>query len=249
MRLLEKGVGVQLPEWVVEQTRAAGYCRMYYILGGKSVYADEMGCRPLHRGWLYLFPARKPYRITHDPADPINCLWLHLDLYPCDANTLVELDPAEAENVVLGCILKALEAELRTKRDEDVLRSLAEAFALCLERHPALRRMDAAAVAMLESIRSELFSPSLNVEALSLRFGYSPAHFIRVFRARFGMTPYSYITMLRMDAAARQLAKGVPVQQTAVLCGYADVKNFARAFKKAYGVPPSEYTRFYRPHA
>lgn len=249
MRLLEKGIGVQQADWKVDQPQAAGYCRMYYMLGGRAVYTDDIQTTPLCTGRLYLFPAQRPYRIRHDPAAPIHCMWMHVDLYPSDVSRLVELDPALPGNETLRGLLTSLESESLANSGEELYRCLAQALALYLRRHPDIKNIDGMAAEVLSGIRGELFSPSLGVEQLSRRFGYSASHFIRMFRAWFGMTPHHYITVLRMSAAARHLADGTSVQETAALCGYTDAKSFARAFKKIYSVPPSAYVRFYRPRA
>ncbi len=249
MRLLEKGIGVQQEDWKVDQPRAAGYCRMYYMLGGRAAYTDDTQSTPLRKGCLYLFPAQRPYCIRHDPAAPIHCMWMHIDLYPSDVSRLVVFDPALPGNETLRGLLTALESESLSDGGEELYLCLAQALTLYLRRHPDIKNIDGMAAEVLSCIRDELFSPSLGVEQLSRRFGYSVSHFIRVFRTWFGMTPHHYITVLRMSAAARHLTDGVPVQETAALCGYTDAKSFARAFKKIYGVPPSAYVRFYRPRA
>ena len=102
---------------------------------------------------------------------------------------------------------------------------------------------------ILEYVRKNLSSPALNINTVSQHFGYSAAHFIRLFRAGMGMTPYRYISLLRLSAASKFLLEGQTVCEAADACGYADVKTFSRAFKKSYGVPPSSYVAFYRPQA
>ena len=52
-----------------------------------------------------------------------------------------------------------------------------------------------------------------------------------------------------MTAAGRRLTEGCSVAEAAALCGYSDVKTFARAFKATFGVPPSAYPRLYRANA
>ncbi|MBQ7090702.1 MAG: cupin domain-containing protein, partial [Clostridia bacterium] len=88
MELLTHGVGVCSPDWSVFQEEPAGFSRVYYILSGDVVYRDGQQERPLQQGCLYLFPASRPYRITHDPKRPIECLWLHLDFFPYDVDRL-----------------------------------------------------------------------------------------------------------------------------------------------------------------
>ena len=59
-----------------------------------------------------------------------------------------------------------------------------------------------------------------------------------------GETPQSYITNIRMQKA-RQLLDNNAQQSTildiALRCGYEDQGAFGRAFKRFYGITPSEY--------
>ena len=102
---------------------------------------------------------------------------------------------------------------------------------------------------ILEYMRENISSPDLSVAAISKTVHYTPAHFIRWFRAGMGMTPYRYISLLRLNAATKLLSAGESVSVAATSCGYSDVKTFARAFKKNYGVAPSSYAAFYQPQA
>jgi AraC-like DNA-binding protein len=44
-----------------------------------------------------------------------------------------------------------------------------------------------------------------------------------------------------MEAARRQLADGRGVSEAAMLCGYSDVCNFSKMFKRMYGVSPKNW--------
>ncbi len=78
--------------------------------------------------------------------------------------------------------------------------------------------------------------------------------------SRLGMTPYllrqrlasvtdeplaTFVQRLRMRRARYFLDKHheLNVNDVAALCGYSDTPNFTRAFKKAFGITPSDYSR------
>lgn len=72
--------------------------------------------------------------------------------------------------------------------------------------------------------------------------GLSEFHFARMFRISFGMPPHAWIAERRLERA-RQLLKstGVPLQQVADACGYADLSHFSHRFRAAVGVSPRQY--------
>lgn len=250
MQLLMHGIGVQRKEWRVRVQNAAGFCRVYYILSGEVTYRDAELEKRLEHGKLYIFPSQSPYRIDHDPDHPIECLWFHMDLFPYDVSYLLELDPELPTQKTLRALLEALICERREKREKEQLYFLlAEALSLVICRDPSVRRPDPVLMKILAYVRENLSFPTLNIGTVSQKFGYSTAHFIRMFRAGMGMTPYRYISLLRLSAAAKFLLEGQTVYKAATSCGYTDVKTFSRAFKKSYGVAPSSYAAFYRPQA
>lgn len=198
MQLLDNGLGVQATSWRVDQEQAAGYSRIYYIISGEVFYRDaQKECR-LRQGWLYVFPSQRPYLITHNPEAPIECLWFHIDLFPNDVYKLLEFDLSASENATLKSTVGALHAEGRDFRHNDRLYiTLTEAMSLIISKHPDVRRADGRTAEILNYIRENLFSSSLNVDTVSSRFGYSTSHFIRLFGSAMKTTPHRYITLLK----------------------------------------------------
>ena len=68
----------------------------------------------------------------------------------------------------------------------------------------------------------------------------SPYHFHRTFSAVFKTTPNQYHKLIRMEMANKLLRKGSHnISEIAILTGYENVHSFSKAFKKSYGIPPS----------
>ncbi|MBV8805561.1 MAG: helix-turn-helix transcriptional regulator [Sinobacteraceae bacterium] len=72
--------------------------------------------------------------------------------------------------------------------------------------------------------------------------GYSPRHFIALFRAAVGITPKHYYRIQRFNEAARYLAStGMTLADVAASTGYADQAHLTREFRKLAGVTPTQY--------
>lgn len=84
----------------------------------------------------------------------------------------------------------------------------------------------------------------LSTATLAVLVGLSPAHFARTFRAVTGETLKQYSLRLRLERAAyRLLVERSSVLSVATDCGFASHETFTRAFRRRFGMPPSEYRR------
>jgi len=79
-----------------------------------------------------------------------------------------------------------------------------------------------------------------SVRTLAREMGMSVNHFIRIFRQFIGNTPKQYILARHMWQAHAQLQQDVPVKEVAYRCGFNDAAYFSRAYRKVFGVPPSQ---------
>jgi AraC family transcriptional regulator len=77
---------------------------------------------------------------------------------------------------------------------------------------------------------------------LAKEAGLSPYHFLRTFERVTGMTPHQFVRRARLRAAAVRLtATPDKVVDIALDCGFGDVSNFNRAFRREFGVSPRVY--------
>ncbi len=246
MHILASGFGQQDADWHVLEESGAGYCRTYYLTGGPIRYRQGDDCRTLTAGHLYVFPSHAPFSLTHDPQEPLCCLWYHFDFFPAVTETLVELPLDESLRRVLDTLIAEQQAERITG---GFYRSLVEALYCRIQESGLLTAPDPALVEMLQAIRACYKDREFSIGRVSARLGYSTEHFIRVFKRHMHVTPYRYATDLRLNEAARLLTDGYTVAETAEAVGYSESKVFARAFTQKYGISPLGYRRHYRPIA
>ncbi|AIY11556.1 AraC family transcriptional regulator [Paenibacillus polymyxa] len=88
------------------------------------------------------------------------------------------------------------------------------------------------------------FATELRITELAEQTGFSPVYLRRTFASRYGCSPKEYLNHLRNEHAVRRLRfTSDSVKDIARACGYSDVYQFSKTFKKRNGLPPIEYRR------
>jgi len=87
------------------------------------------------------------------------------------------------------------------------------------------------------------FRWSIGITHIQRDAGYSPKHFIALFRAGVGLTPKHYFRIQRFNEALRRLAAepGTGLADVAATVGYSDQAHMAREFRELAGITPRQY--------
>jgi AraC-like DNA-binding protein len=85
--------------------------------------------------------------------------------------------------------------------------------------------------------------PPARVSDVQLESGYSPKHFIALFRSAIGLTPKHYYRIQRFNSVVQCLAseRHRDLAETAATLGYADQAHLTRDFREFAGVTPTQY--------
>ena len=94
----------------------------------------------------------------------------------------------------------------------------------------------------MASVNKRICDSDFNVEALADDVGLSRVQLHRRVKEMTGITVGEFLRNLRMKQAAELLAKGdVSVSQVTYAVGMSNPTHFTTAFKKYYGITPTEY--------
>lgn len=97
--------------------------------------------------------------------------------------------------------------------------------------------------AVKKHIRLHIDQPLARTQLAQIA-GFSVPHFHRIFAAHTGMSIADYIRSVRMERAGRKLRMGaVDITEVALAAGYDSHASFARAFKRHFGLCPSDFRR------
>jgi AraC family transcriptional regulator len=90
-------------------------------------------------------------------------------------------------------------------------------------------------------VREHINEP-LKREVLAAVAGFSVPHFHRIFTACLGENIADYVRRVRLERAGRKLRMGgVDITEIALAAGYDSHAAFGKAFKRQYGLSPSEF--------
>ena len=109
---------------------------------------------------------------------------------------------------------------------------------------PAVREKDAATVKRILSYIEENYPKSfLNLSQMAQDFGITESFLYYFFRTRIHKSFAQYLEDFRLEKAHNIIETDIkePVNSLAEKCGYANAQTFRRAFKKKYGLTPSEF--------
>lgn len=228
-----------------------GFGLLLGTLDGEARLTTLTGKKRLVPGDLLLAPPGSTYRYELVPKQPWNIAWFHVvpskripweparepRVFPCEA--LAKL--AQEMEDLLGEMqrVQPLQAEARYAK-EAYLAVLVERLILP-EHHvplpsPQVRCLDT----LFGRVQAELSHP-WTLEKLASRVGYSAGHLNRLCRQHFGRPALKQLHALRMTAAAGLLRQsGQTLRVIALQVGYTDEFAFSVAFKRHFGLPPSE---------
>lgn len=90
----------------------------------------------------------------------------------------------------------------------------------------------------------EHFREEISLEELAKLSHLSKSYFMSCFKKAAGMSAMEYLAQLRVHAACEALSgSGARVSEIAYRCGYGNLSNFNRQFRRIAGCSPKEYRR------
>jgi AraC family transcriptional regulator len=81
------------------------------------------------------------------------------------------------------------------------------------------------------------------VTELAACAGLSPYHFARAFKRSTGESPHAFVLRRRIIRARQALAEGLPLAETAALCGFSSQSHFTERFRAQTGITPGRFLR------
>jgi two-component system response regulator YesN len=160
------------------------------------------------------------------------------------AGALVALLGAGSERILAAGNLQLLAGNAGTREAAEFAANLLiECLAATEETGEAVPLFDDRRIRRALSFIAAHHGEQISLEDAAAFVEISPAHLSRLFSGETGATFSHHLTQYRITRACKELREGnYSIKEIANLCGYPDANYFSRAFKKALGLTPSEWT-------
>lgn len=233
------------------------------VLSGSFVYRSTHGRRLMVPGSFLLGNQHSCFECSHEHGRGDRCIAVHY------APELVE----DAARRLKG--VRRLEfLEHRLPPRDRFLPYIH--LAARLARHPSKERAEEAAFQLISAVLAETndameipvasnhekrvaeaihrinncYDERLTLDELAEEAELSRFHFARIFSRIAGTAPYAYVLNRRLMAAAAQLSStDHQVLSIALSCGFDDLSEFTRRFRKRFGRSPSAFRKMIRSDA
>lgn len=127
--------------------------------------------------------------------------------------------------------------------EESVIELLSEVVGRTFEEDQAARAASADLAARVRAHLARTFLMKEGVGELAGAVGVSPFHLCRVFRRETGYSLHQYRTELRLRWSLQPLADEVDILSVALAAGFSHHSHFTSAFRKTFGIRPSEFRK------
>ena len=108
---------------------------------------------------------------------------------------------------------------------------------------------DSRRVQKVEEYINGHYNADIRLQTLADIVGMTPTAFSRFFKLRTGKTISEYIIDIRLGIASRKLVDTtMSIAEICYDCGFNNVSNFNRIFKRKKGVSPKSFRENYRKH-
>ncbi len=227
---------------------------LYFLEGQATVTSNDLHLEVaagdlavINANHIHTISAEGPIRYFVVIVDRAFCLSHYLDPSAVTFTPLVR-DPE------IGALLTALASEY-AGGDGALSPPLTRArvlsvMALLLQRHSGGEGTPAGDTPLVTAVKHALahihaeYREDLTLDALSDTVGISKYYLAREFHRLTGMTVIRYLNALRCEKAKPLLAENVlSMEAVANAVGFSSASYFARVFRTAVGVSPSEYRR------
>ncbi|WP_072371341.1 AraC family transcriptional regulator [Hyphomicrobium sp. NDB2Meth4] len=208
-----------------------------YLAGLYDTFRLRIGNGAWHTCRAAVIRAGTTYEFDVSGA-PLGVLYLEPSMGRAEVFAPLMRNAEEVDGALVGSGDVALMRNLFEQRPASGELHDMTADALAFARSSARRALDpriSHAIGLLQSDHSELVS----AEQLARTAGLSISRFQHLFTAEVGVPFRRYRGWQRLRTAIRDAAAGSSLTQAAHAAGFADQAHFSRAFRTAFGAPPS----------
>lgn len=210
------------------------YTLIHFVMKGKGTLYKRGKEYPVHAGDAFLILPDEITTYTADMDDPWHYQWIGFD--GSLAKDFAQLPPVFP---VSERIFRRLRYDMENTGtlEYKYTAGLFDLYAEVFSQQPKKKQY----VQQVQDYIQANYMQKLSVEELAKRINLDRRYLSRLFKEQTCLTIQEYIISIRMKEAQHYLNEGYSVKECAMLCGYDDVSNFSKMFKRTFGCSPAFY--------
>ena len=210
------------------------YTLIHYVVKGCGVFCARGQTFHVHAGEAFLILPGEVTTYTADASDPWYYQWVG---FTGELSAEFQKLPAvfPVSNDIFPQLIRAASASQGAEYlvSSVLFRLYAELFTPSGGSNQHVQKV--------ESFIRASYMENISVELIAGKMNLDRRYLTRLFKEKTGKTIHEYLIEVRLREACGYLCQGFSVHHTAALCGYEDVSNFSRMFKRHYGLSPQHW--------
>ncbi|MBR3968162.1 MAG: AraC family ligand binding domain-containing protein [Clostridia bacterium] len=207
---------------------------LHYVVSGKGIFRIEDREYTVTAGNIFVIPPFVETYYEADSNDPWQYIWIGFT-----KDDKIKIDFEDVMNIPYAHrIFEDMKkcSAMNTGRTEFLCSKIWQLISFVYDKkNETVNYVDKA----LNIIGSE-YMTDISVQNIADRIGLERTYFSNLFKNKVAMSPKQYLLKTRMEQANIFLKDyGYNVSLTAASVGYSDIYTFSKAFKKYFGVSPS----------
>jgi AraC-like DNA-binding protein len=210
------------------------YVLIHYVESGRGTLYRNGRAYPVHKGQAFIIINGELASYATDPSDPWEYRWIAFTGRL--SGKYGTLPPViEMEDSLFPNAFEHQDGFTELLLASQLFKMTAELFAEEKNiNHHVQKVKNYIKQSYMNDVRIERIAKSLSLDR----------HYLsRIFKKETGLSIQDYLVQERMKRACALLSEGRSITESASLCGYADLCNFSKMFKRIYGISPSDYRK------
>lgn len=217
------------------------YYLIHYVFSGRGCFETEgKTYYPEAGSMFFLRPGQVAY-YKADEKDPWTYSWVG---FTCTMN----LNGIFCRNVIYSDACRNIFTDIvnceeqQLDREMYICGKIFELISVLNDRQPVKHERENRYVLMAKNYIENSYSQDIGVSVLAEHLNLDRSYFSTLFKTYTGRSPQQYLVDYRLEKAASLLKdQDYSPSEAALCCGYHDIFNFSKMFKKKYGIAPKYY--------
>ena len=207
---------------------------LHYVVAGKGVLYLDGDAYPVEQGQAFLLPVGAKACYEADREEPWHYRWISF-------SGVLAADFAQLPPVFSAPPDTLCHIENRSQPDPMLAYRLAGDLHLLYGQLVPPRQQPQDHVQRAVDYVETHYMHKLTVEEIAEFVGLNTSYLSKLFKQKTGHTLQNHILNLRLEESKRYLVLGYSVKEAAGACGFQDIANYSKLFKRENGRSPTQW--------